>query len=172
MNLIPFYAAYAAAALMLTVWLARTLFHNGAAFLADTFGDRLELANAVNRLLVTGFFMLNLGYAMFLMRSDRPQDATGAVENLASKFGILLVSLAAIHFLNLIVFNRVRAHGRPGAPPVPPTDVVFPPPAPPTPPTQPVSLAPTPLPPTASAPNLAGFAPAPSPFAPPQPRPA
>lgn len=158
MNLIPFYGAYAAGALVLTVWLARTLFHNGAVFLSDTFGDRQELAAAVNRLLVTGFFMLNLGYAMFLMRADRPADSTGAVENLATKFGILLVSLAVIHFVNLIVFNRVRAHGRPSAPPVPPTDIVTPPPpaSPPVPPAAPVPPA---------------FNPAPSPFAP-QPRPA
>ncbi len=173
MNLIPFYGAYATGALVLTVWLARTLFHNGAVFLSDTFGDRQDLAAAVNRLLITGFFMLNLGYAMFLMRSDRPEDATGAVENLATKFGILLVSLAGIHFLNLIVFNRVRAHGRPGAPPVPPTDIVTPPPAAPLPPVPPVPPAFNPAP-NNQAPAPANPAPSPfepSPFAP-QARPA
>ena len=58
-----------ACALVLTLWLARTLYTNGAVFLEEVF-DRKEIAVAVNRLLVTGFFMINLGYAMFLFRNS------------------------------------------------------------------------------------------------------
>jgi hypothetical protein len=52
--LVTVYAVYAGCALALTVWLARTLYNNGAVFLEEVF-DRKEIAVAVNRLLVTGF---------------------------------------------------------------------------------------------------------------------
>ncbi len=117
-NLIWVYVLYGSAAIGLTVWLARTLFRNGAIFLEDVFEDRPGLAEAVNRLLVVGFYMLNLGYAFLIFRSQvRPTDAVAGVELLVNKLGVLLVSLGVIHFMNLLVFWRIRRRTTP--PPVP-----------------------------------------------------
>lgn len=135
MNLIPYYAVYIGSALAVTIWLARTLFNNGAVFLADTFDTRPELASAVNRLLVTGFFMLNLGYALFLTGIGQVETAAEATEELARRIGFLLVSLAVVHFVNLVVFNRIRANSRANlVPPLAPGDLVAPPPPAPMPP--------------------------------------
>jgi hypothetical protein len=105
--LIPIYIAYCGAALTLTVWLAHMLYRNGAVFLEEVF-DRKEIAVAVNRLLVTGFFMINLGYAMFLMKTNAADNATQAIEILMQKLGILLLTLAAVHFVNVFVFWHLR----------------------------------------------------------------
>ena len=105
--LVTVYAVYAGCAVALTVWLARTLYNNGAVFLEEVF-DRKEIAVAVNRLLVTGFFMINLGYAMFLLKSNDAATATEAIEILVRKLGILLLTLAAVHFVNVYVFWRLR----------------------------------------------------------------
>src|SRR5215212_8923896 len=91
------YLVYAGCALGLTVWLARTLYNNGAVFLEEVF-DKKEIAQSVNHLLVTGFFMINLGYAMFLLKSNVAYDATNAIEILVQKLGVLLLSLGAVHF--------------------------------------------------------------------------
>jgi len=101
------YLVYAAAAIGLTVWLAMTLYRNGAVFLEDVF-ERPEIAAAVNRLLVTGFFMLNLGWALLMLRAGAAQNATEAIEVLARKLGVLLVALGLIHFTNLWVLRRMR----------------------------------------------------------------
>ena len=106
--LVGIYVLYGAVSVGLTVWLARTLFRNGGVFLADVFEDREQLAEAVNRLLVTGFYMGNLGYAFLLLRANVAPDAVTAVEVLVHKLGILLVSLALIHFFNLYLFYRIR----------------------------------------------------------------
>ena len=125
-RLVFVYAAYAACAVALTVWLARMLYTNGAVFLEEVFDRREtsaeptggeakpesthggEIAVAVNRLLVTGFFMINLGYAMFLLKSNSAVDAKSAIELLVQKLGILLLTLAAVHFVNVYVFWRLR----------------------------------------------------------------
>ncbi|CAN5310526.1 hypothetical protein BH23ACT9_BH23ACT9_07380 [soil metagenome] len=118
------YLVYALVAIGLTVWLATTLFRNGAVFLEEVFTDNPAMAAAVNHLLVVGFYMLNLGWAFLILRSERPADTVAAVETLASKLGLLLVTLGLIHFANLYVFQRVR-RGRRGEtiPPVQPTMV-------------------------------------------------
>ncbi len=102
------YLIYVVVAVGLTVWLANTLFRNGAIFLFDVFADQPATANAVNHLLVVGFYMLNLGWAFLIIRSDQPENAAHAVEILATKLGMLLFSLGLIHFANLFVFSRIR----------------------------------------------------------------
>ena len=69
------------------------MFRNGAAFLYDVFEDRPALAEAVNRLLVVGFYMLNLGYAFYLLRAGKGLDAFGAVQFFVKRLSILLVTL-------------------------------------------------------------------------------
>lgn len=110
--LIGVYLTYGAVAVGLTVWLARTLFRNGAVFLSDVFDDRPEMAESVNRLLVVGFYMANLGYAFLLLQTSDASTAVSAVEVLVRKLGQLLITLAIVHFVNLYVFFRIRRRGR------------------------------------------------------------
>jgi len=117
--LIEIYAVYGAISLTLTIWLARVLFRNGAVFLEDVFADNPRMAEAVNRLLVVGFYLLNLGYACVIMRANvwpwttsDTSTAVGCVEVLALKLGMLLLSLCGIHFCNLYLFHRIRQRSR------------------------------------------------------------
>ncbi|MDH5421674.1 MAG: hypothetical protein OEY55_07715 [Acidimicrobiia bacterium] len=120
--LIVIYVLYGMAAVGLTVWLAKTLFSNGAVFLEGVFKDNHELAEALNRLLVTGFYMLNLGYAFLIFKTNgRPVGAVESIELLVNKMGVLLVSLGLIHFLNMIVFWRLRKGSDRRTPPALPT---------------------------------------------------
>ena len=110
--LVPVYATYAAVSVALTVYLARTLSKNGAVFLDDVFKDNPKLAEAVNKLLVVGFYLVNLGYAALIMKSEPAETSVAAVEVLAWKLGALLMSLAFMHFVNLFVFYRIRRRSR------------------------------------------------------------
>lgn len=116
---IAIYVIYAATAVGLTAWLARTLSRNGAVFLHDVFADRPGLAEAMNKLLVTGFYMLNLGYAFYILRADRSLYAFEAVQFLVNRLALLLVTLAIIHFINVSVFWAIRARGEQRSLPVP-----------------------------------------------------
>ena len=108
----PVYMVYAAIAVGLTVWMARTLFKNGAVFLADVFPAEPELAQAINKLLVVGFYLFNLGYACLLLSSYGAPTVVAAIETLAQKLGWLLLSLATMHFFNLYLFHRIRRRAK------------------------------------------------------------
>lgn len=103
------YIAYTVIAVALVVWLARTLYRNGDVFLADVFAHRPEMAGAVNRLLVIGFYLLNLGYSLLLLPGFTADTAAAAAEVLIRKLGVLLVTLGVIHFVNMYVFWKIRA---------------------------------------------------------------
>jgi hypothetical protein len=116
------YAVYAIVAVGMTALLARTLYRAGAVFLDDVFEGNPELAGAVNRLLVVGFYMLNLGYGLFLLRAEPQATAFDAVAYLVNRLAILLVTLGVIHFVNVFVFWKIRhrAELRNSPPPVAP----------------------------------------------------
>src|SRR5258708_37769815 len=104
------YIPYVAIALTLTIWLARTLSRHGEVFLSTVFPDAPNLAHALNQLLVIGFYLVNLGWALLLLRVDA-HDITSerdAIELLATKLGTLLLLLGVAHLANLYAFHRLR----------------------------------------------------------------
>jgi len=107
--LIPVYLTYAGASIGLTIWLARTLYANGQVFLDEVFVEAPRMAQAVNRLLVVGFYLLNLGYAFLTLQANViPDGSVSAMEVLASKLGALLLALGGMHFANMLLFYRIR----------------------------------------------------------------
>ena len=137
------YLAYLPASVLLTVWVASTLFRHGRRFLVDVFRGDTSLADSVNHLLVVGFYLINLGYISLQLKLDTaPQTTSDVIEALAGKVGLVLVVLGAMHFGNLFVFTRLRqqtTHPRPPAavpappPPWPPVQWQPAPAAPPDP---------------------------------------
>ena len=124
--------AYLFISISTTIWVARTLMRNGRVFLIDTFHQNEALADAVNNLLVVGFYLINVGYvALALKYGERPTDLAGSIETMSTKVGLVLLVLGAMHFLNLYVFSRVRRKAllRNQKPPVPPEQFVSPVPA-------------------------------------------
>lgn len=101
---------YAAIAVVLTIWLARQLSRHGLVFLRTVFPGRDDLATAINQLLVIGFYLVNLGWALLLLRADalHTETVTGALALLADRLGVLLLLLGAAHLMNLYVFHRIR----------------------------------------------------------------
>ena len=113
------YGLYVMASLVLTIVLARILFRHGEVLLADVFQGRADLARAVNQLLVVGFYLVNFGYALIMLRGGRPHDVVSAIEMLASKLGTLLLSLALMHLANLFLFHRIRRRAQLADAPLP-----------------------------------------------------
>jgi hypothetical protein len=107
------YVAYLLIAVPITVWVASTLSRNGRVFLAEVFDSNRELADAVNQLLVVGFYLLNLGFVMLYVRGGgEVPDLTGLFETLSVKIGIVMLVLGVLHFVNVMVFSSMRRHGR------------------------------------------------------------
>ena len=133
-NAVIAYVLYLLIAIPLTIWVGSTLSRNGRVFLVDVFDGNGELAEAVNKLLVVGFYLLNLGVvALYLRVSDSLANARAIVEVLSVKMGVVLLMLGFVHLTNVYVFNKIRRRGRLDAmagPPVPPQAYTQPFPAP------------------------------------------
>ena len=103
------YVVYLLVSIALTVWVAKVLFKNGRIFLVDIFHGNNELADSVNKLLVVGFYLVNIGYmSLALKETGTIASAQVVVEVLSYKVGWIILILGGMHFMNLIVFFKLR----------------------------------------------------------------
>ena len=126
MYILHTYLLYLTISIGITIWVARTLHKNGRTFLLDAFHGNEGLAGSVNHLLVVGFYLLNLGWIIFTLRTRGDVESGRAlIELVSDKVGFVLIVLGMMHFANILVFSRMRRRALdrlPSAPPpIPPT---------------------------------------------------
>ncbi len=129
MYIVYSYFIYLAVSLTVTVWVARTLHQRGRVFLVDAFHGQEQLADSVNHLLVVGFYLINVGYVAFALKSsENPANLRQAIELVSDKLGLVLLVLGLMHFFNLYVFSRVRRRAQQNSapPPFPPDALLTP----------------------------------------------
>lgn len=110
-----------------TVFVGRTLHKHGRIFLVDAFGGNAALADAVNHLLVVGFYLINIGYVCERAEEGRFLESLSAmIAALGERLGTVLIVLGLMHFFNLYVFSRIRRRGmlRNQPPPVLPAEMI------------------------------------------------
>lgn len=104
------YGLYLPITVVLTVWVASTLFKNGRIFLVGIFKGDEAIADSVNKLLVVGFYLINIGYAVLTLRIfGEIETAQVVIEKLSVKIGAIILILGGMHFFNLFVFFKLRA---------------------------------------------------------------
>ena len=76
--------AYLSLAIATTVWVGRTLFKHGRIFLLDTFRGNEAFADAINSLLLMGFYLINIGYSVMTLHVSHDIASTAAVIELTA----------------------------------------------------------------------------------------
>jgi len=103
------YSFYLVITIALTIWVARTLFKNGKVFLIDIFHGNKELADSVNNLLLVGFYLINIGYAVYTLQVTASiVNTQEVIEQLSLKIGLIILILGGMHFFNLYIFFTLR----------------------------------------------------------------
>ena len=109
MYVVQTYLAYLVISITITIWVAATLHKHGRIFLVDAFLGNEALADSVNKLLVVGFYLVNVGFVSLVMKyGDAPTNMKTSLEYLSTKVGLVLVILGIMHFFNIFVFSRMR----------------------------------------------------------------
>lgn len=99
------YGLYLAISIGMTIWVARALSSNGEVFLIRCFGQDQELAASTNRLLVIGFYLVNLGFISYRLTGWQV-DTISLIPEVGSRVGISLLVLGLMHFFNMVMIAR------------------------------------------------------------------
>lgn len=101
------YAIYLPVTLALTYYVSKTLFNNSKIFMLDIFKGREEIAFATNKLFETGFYLLNIGFALMILQLYLNQNTyQELIEKLSYKIGGFAIYLGVMLFFNLYLFFR------------------------------------------------------------------
>jgi hypothetical protein len=107
------YSIYLPIALLLTYYVSKTLFKNGKIFMLDIFKGREEIAQATNKLFETGFYLLNIGFALMILQLELGENSyQELVEKLSYKIGGFSIYLGFMLFFNLYFFFRGKRKAR------------------------------------------------------------
>jgi predicted PurR-regulated permease PerM len=107
------YIVYLPVTILLTWYVAHTLFKNGRIFMLDIFHGKEEIASATNKLFEVGFYLLNVGFALWILQIDAELLAPqSVVEVLSKKIGGFSIYLGVMLFFNLYMFFRGRKASR------------------------------------------------------------
>lgn len=103
------YLIYLPIVLTLTWYVARILFSSGRVFMLDIFHGREDIAMSTNKLFEVGFYLVNVGFALWTLRIYyMDPTAQNLVETLSQKVGGYAIYLGAMLFFNLYLFFRGR----------------------------------------------------------------
>lgn len=103
------YLIYLPVVIFLTWYVAYVLFKNSRTFMLDIFHGKEEIATSTNTLFKTGFYLLNLGFALVIMKiASEILNGQTMLEILSYKIGGFSIYLGIMLFFNLYLFFRGR----------------------------------------------------------------
>jgi hypothetical protein len=103
------YVIYLPVIIVLTWYVAHTLFKNSKVFMLYIFHGKTDIALSTNTLFETGFYLLNLGFALLIMEvSAEISNSRNLLEILSAKVGGFAIYLGIMLFFNLYLFFRGR----------------------------------------------------------------
>jgi hypothetical protein len=98
------YLVYIPLTFYITVFVGYTFYKHGQHYIDDLLPDNLPLAKAINRMLLIGYYLLNLGYlTMSLSIWQRLNGLVEVIEYLSIRVAIILTVLGLMHFFNMTV---------------------------------------------------------------------
>jgi hypothetical protein len=104
------YSSYLVISLLVTVLLGRTLHRHGRCFVIDCLKGDTRAADAVNNLLLAGFYLINIAFVALVLKSDvEIVTYRESIDLLSTKLGVVLLTLGVMHFVNVIVLGFVKS---------------------------------------------------------------
>lgn len=101
------YLIYLPITFYITVIVGWVLYKKGIVFLNDAFNSNVELASILNKFLLLGYYLLNLGYAAVSIHIfSEINSITQLIEELSKSIGMLIIGLALMHYFNMYTFSH------------------------------------------------------------------
>ncbi|MFT6746573.1 MAG: hypothetical protein ACJAZ2_000914 [Glaciecola sp.] len=101
------YLLYLMITVFITVYVGWILYKDGWLHLKLIFEKEEELALKVNQLLLTGYYLLNIGYAVFSISIwPTVENLTQALTIVGQRSGSIILLLGVMHYFNLWVTSK------------------------------------------------------------------
>lgn len=102
-NLIA-YILYLLITYLVTVHVGMIFYKYGRYYMLNLFIGDEALTSFINKILLTGYYLLNLGYAALMIRIwENVQSFEQLIASIATMVGRIIITLAMVHYMNMAV---------------------------------------------------------------------
>jgi hypothetical protein len=95
----------------ITIYVGQVLYKNGRHFILKMLVDE-GMTDAVNRILLTGYYLINLGYVSIMLTLRPPVGSLAElIASLSVSIGRILLTLGFMHYFNILaitVWNKLN----------------------------------------------------------------
>jgi hypothetical protein len=99
------FCVYLSLTSLLTVVVGAHLYRHGEVYLLEVFQRDTSLVKPVNKILLTGYYLLNLGYATMMITGwEEVTSFSLLISSVSDNIAHICLILAGIHHLNLYTF--------------------------------------------------------------------
>lgn len=106
------YIFYLPISILLTTYVSHHLFKHGKIFMLDIFHQKTEIALATNKLFKIGFYLVNIGFALRIIKVYLINNSRELIEVLSAKIGGFSIYLGVVMLLFIILFLKGRKASR------------------------------------------------------------
>lgn len=100
------YGIFITIIILIIVVVGKICYRNGNIFVAELIPDHLELCQQINKSLLVGYYLVNIGYcAMTLASWETITSLLQLVEVIAIKIAMIISILSILHYLNIIILT-------------------------------------------------------------------
>lgn len=101
------YIIYLSITSVIIIKVGKLCYDNGNLFVSQLIPNHEELCHQINKMLLIGYYLLNLGYcAMTLISWEKISTSNQLIEIIATKSAIIILIIGLMHYLNILLLTK------------------------------------------------------------------
>lgn len=101
------YGFFLTVAIYIIIVVGKTCYKNGNVYVMELLHGHQDLCLRINRVLLAGYYLLNIGYAATTLASwEKVITASQFVEFIAVKTALIIAIIAVLHYLNIFILTK------------------------------------------------------------------
>ncbi|CAM4337325.1 hypothetical protein [Flavobacterium terrigena] len=101
------YIIYLSLTSIIIIKVGKLCYDNGNIFVSQLIPNHEELCLQINKMLLIGYYLLNLGYcAMTIISWEKIQTINQLIEIIATKSAIIILTIGIMHYINIILLTK------------------------------------------------------------------
>ncbi len=101
------YMIYLGITAFVIIVVGRICYRNGNIFVGELMPEHAGLCQRINSLLLTGYYLLNIGYCCItLVQWHKIESLPALVEAIAFHTSLIVLALAGMHYLNIFLIKN------------------------------------------------------------------
>ena len=101
------YLIYLSLTSVIIIKVGKLCYNNGNIFVSQLIPNHEELCHQINKMLLMGYYLLNLGYcAMTIISWEKIQSINQLIEIIATKSAIIILTIGFMHYINIFLLTK------------------------------------------------------------------